>query len=89
MDKSKNPDEHYSFLIGSVKSYSDVSWEFGEFKLDFVVATLDTALGNIPVAMSRDVFDLSALSVDSVIAMKADIKVDLSNAEDFTSREPD
>ena len=31
----------------------------------------------------------SALSVDSVTAMKADIKSDLSNAEDFTYRDLD
>ena len=49
-----------------------------------VIAHVDTALGCIPVAMGRDVFDLSALDVGSIIGMNADVKVDLSSSDDFT-----
>ena len=82
--KTKKEDEHYSFVVGTVRSFSDVRWAFGDYELDFVIAHVDTALGCIPVAMGRDVFDLSALDVGSIIGMNADVKVDLSSSDDFT-----
>lgn len=82
--ENKKEDEHYSFVVGTVRSYSDVRWAFGDYELDFVIAHVDTALGCIPVAMGRDVFDLSALDVGSIIGMNADVKVDLSSSDDFT-----
>lgn len=82
--EDKKEDEHYSFVVGTVCSFSDVRWVFGDHTIDFVIAQVDTALGCIPVAMGRDVFDLSSLEVGSVIGMNADIKVDLSKPGDFT-----
>ncbi len=81
--KNKKEDEHYSFVVGTVCSFSDVRWDFGEYSLDFVIAQVDTALGCIPVAMGREVFDLSSLEVGSIIGMNADIKADLSKPGDF------
>ena len=83
--QNRKEDEHYSFLLGTVRSFSDVRWQFGENTLDFVLVYADTALGCIPVAMSRDVFDLSCLKAGSILAMNADIKADLSKPEDFFS----
>ena len=84
----KKPDDHYSMVVGRVRSFQDVRWEFGEYKLDFVIAKVDTALGRIPVAMGRSVFDLATLTEGSVIGMNADIKTDLSKPEDFTNTKP-
>lgn len=82
-DKADN--DHHSFLVGTVQSFSDVRWELDALKLDFIIANIDTALGEMPVAMSRDVFDLSELAVGTVIGMNAYIKADLSKPEAFTA----
>lgn len=77
-------DESYSFLIGRVKSYRDVQVSFGDVTWDFVLANVLTALGTVPVAMGREVFDLSMLSPGVIVAMNADVKADLSRPEDFS-----
>lgn len=83
LDTEKKSDESYSFVVGKVVSYQDVEIALGETVLSFVLAKVDTALGVIPVAMSRDVFELEKLEVGCIIAMNADIKADLAKDEDF------
>ena len=58
---------------------------FGKYILDFVLAQVRTAMGIVPVAMGRDVFDIEKLKPGMIIAMNADVKVDLSKPEDFKS----
>lgn len=70
--------EVFSFLVGTVKSVRDVSVDFGERTLAFAIVMLDSALGLLPTAMGRDVFDLSGLAPGKVIAMYADIKADFA-----------
>lgn len=82
--KEEKDDESYSFLLGRVKSYRDVRVSFGEATWDFVIANVLTALGTVPVAMGREVFDLSMLAPEAIVAMNADVKADLSKPEDFT-----
>ena len=79
----EDEDEHYSFLLGTVLSWREVSWKIGENALPFLIVWLDTALGVIPAAMSSEVFDLSQLKEGAIIAMSADIKADLSVQDDF------
>lgn len=83
MNKSEGQDDYYSFLVGKVASFRDVRWRLGEECLDFAIVWLETALGCIPAAMGREVFDLSGLDVGKIIAMNADIKADLARSEDF------
>lgn len=80
---TKKSDESYSFVVGKVVSIRDVEIAFGETVYPFVLATVDTAFGEIPVSMGRDVFDLEHLQVGCIIAMNADIKADLAKDEDF------
>lgn len=79
----KNSGESYSFMLGEVVSFRNVEVTFGENTCQFILADVDTALGVIPVGMSEDVFDLEKLKLGSVIAMNADIKVDLAQDKDF------
>jgi hypothetical protein len=81
---NKKDDESYSFLVGKVKSFRDVRIQFGEVSWDFVLAKVLTALGTVPVAMGREVFDLEKLVPEAIVAMNADVKADLSKPEDFT-----
>lgn len=79
----QNSDEHYSFLVGTVKSIREVQVSFGSKIVDFIIAMVHTALGTVPVAMSADVFDLSILSSGKIIAMQADVKADLADPAVF------
>ena len=65
---------HYTFMIGTVVSFRDVTWKLGELTLDFIIARAKTGAGVMPVVLSRDYFDLAKLKVGSVLAMNADIK---------------
>ena len=76
-------DGSYTFLLGRVIGFRDVCWCLGTIELNFIIARLDTALGVIPAAMSREVFDLSNLSENAIVAMNADIKADLADLKDF------
>ncbi len=76
-------DGSYTFLLGRIVGFRDVRWRLGTIELNFVIARLDTALGVIPAAMSRDVFDLSNLRENAIVAMNADIKADLASPKNF------
>ena len=78
-------DESYTFLLGKVISYRDVIWRLGTIELSFIITWLDTALGAIPAAMSRKVFDLSALREGVIIAMNSDIKADFYDPKVYKS----
>jgi len=80
-DLQRKKTESYSFLVGKVESYRDMKVIFGDVVLPFVFAKVDTALGVIPVAMGKEVFDLEDLKVGCIVAMKADIKADMLSWE--------
>lgn len=71
-----NTDEICSFIIGKVVSYKDITGIIGGIKVPFTIIKLKTAFGIVPVAASRDTFDLSNLSENKIIVMFADVKVD-------------
>ena len=75
----KEGDGCFSFLIGVVDSYEDVAVRFGPRTLEFAIVWLRTALGCIPVAAGREVFDLENLAAGKIIAMNADIKADFAD----------
>lgn len=70
--------ETYSVIIGTVVSVREVQITLGEVSLPFLLVQLDTALGVIPVAMSREVFDIEGIGPGMVVYMSADVKADLS-----------
>lgn len=83
----KNGDNNFSFLVGTVQSYRDVQICLGDVTWNFVLADVVTGLGCVPVAIGRDVFDLSQLAPGVVVGMNADVKADLSKPEDFFYQE--
>ena len=70
-------EEHFSYLIGTAKAIKDCSLQFGEIKLSVLIVDVNTALGIIPVIMSKKVFDLSEMSEGCIIEMYADIKASI------------
>ena len=78
-----NEKEHSSFLLGTVENFRDISISVGDLTYSFVLVQAKTALGIVPVAMGRDVFDLRKLRTGVIIGMRAYIKADLSKPEDW------
>lgn len=77
-NEDKDNDDHYSLIIGTVKSFRDVAFDFGENRFPFVLAQVDTAVGTVPVAMGRDVFDLSELKAGCTVVMNTVVKADVA-----------
>ena len=77
VEEGEDP-ETYSIMIGTVESVRDVQINLGDITIPFLLVQLDTALGVIPVAMNREVFDIEGIAPGKVIYMSADIKADLA-----------
>ena len=67
-----------NMLFGTVLSFRDVHVEIEEMILDFVLAEVRTTFGPVPVALSRDYFDLEGIHPGSALAMYAVICADLA-----------
>ena len=65
-----------SVIVGRVVSFSSVNAVIGEEEVPFTIIKVKTALGIIPVAASKDAFDLSNLKKDKLIVMIANVKAD-------------
>ncbi len=70
--------ETFSVIVGTVRSVRDVEVCFGKTRIPFVIAQIDSALGLLPTAMGRDVFDLDGLVPGAAVIMYADIKADFA-----------
>jgi len=67
-----------SFIIGQVKDYKDVEVDIANNIIKFKIIDLETAIGNMPVAVHGENFDLSKLKKYVFLGMIADVKADLS-----------
>ena len=70
--------EPCSFIIGQVKDYKDVEVDIANNIIKFKIIDLETGIGNMPVAVHGENFDLSKLKKDVLLGMVADVKADLS-----------
>ena len=68
----------YSLMVGIVRDVRDVSVKFGERTLPFAIVQLESALGLLPVAMGREVFELGKLAPGRAVMMNADVKADFA-----------
>lgn len=68
----------FSFMVGIVRDIQDVSVGFGERTLSFAIVQLESALGLLPTAMGRDVFELDKLALGKPVMMYADVKADFA-----------
>lgn len=65
-----------SIIIGRVVSFSSVNAIIGEELVPFTLIKVKTSIGIIPVAASKDVFNLSDLEEDKLIVVIANVKAD-------------
>lgn len=68
--------EIYSMIIGKVERFQEIRF-VADKNYEFLIVWIRSAVGILPVAMSREVFELDELEVGKTIAMNADIKADL------------
>lgn len=73
----------YTFAVGTVDSFRDVRIDFGETKLDFVLANVKTAMGVVPVAIGRENFDLRELEIGKLVAMNVYVEADVAAPGQF------
>lgn len=69
-------DETYTYFIGDVVSFKDASIDGPNGEISFMIVNVDCSMGVIPVAMSKECFDLEKLAVGKKIEIRADIKAD-------------
>lgn len=70
-------------LFGTVLSFRNVMVYISELTLDFVLATVRTTFGPVPVALSKDYFDIDGIHPGSAVAMYAYLSADLASPRDF------
>ena len=71
-------DSTSSFVAGIIKSYQDVRIRFGDISTDLYVIIIDSAVGELPVAVGKEVFDTDNIAVGKILGMFADIKADFA-----------
>lgn len=72
--------ETFSFIIGKIYDYKEVQLQMDEDRLSFILASVITGAGVMPVPMSKDVFNLQKLHGGAYVAMHADVKADFADA---------
>ena len=85
----KDPEEHYTFFLGTVESFEKGEIAFGDLVVDYTIAIVSSGLGRIPVIMNNECFDLSRIHKGCVLAIYADIKADLGCKEKWIDLEND
>lgn len=71
-------DGHHSFLLGTVRDLREVTLDCGASRLPLLLAWVDTALGPVPAALSREAFDLSRLRPGCLLALYTYVKADIA-----------
>ena len=68
----------YSTIVGIVTGMRDVRLAAGDLMLDFIIVDLATGLGPLPIAVSRNAFDLNGLKEGAWVIMNASVKAELA-----------
>ena len=71
-----NFDEPSSIIIGEIEYYRDVTLKIADIDIDFTIIYINTAIGILPVATSRENFKLDKLEKGNLLVMITDLKAD-------------
>ena len=71
-----NSEEPSSFINGTINDIKDVEVNIAGININFTIIDLKTAIGNIPVAVNKENFNLKNIGKDKIVCMVADIKAD-------------
>lgn len=67
-------DETFSFVIGKITKLQNCRIEMNNEICDFVIAQLDTAVGNLTTVINPERYDIEGIAEGKIICMGADIK---------------
>ncbi|MDD6358329.1 MAG: hypothetical protein PUG15_09630, partial [Bacteroidales bacterium] len=74
LDKDSDEDP-WTFIVGTIKNYTAVTIAFGDISYEAYVVHLETALGELPTLVGRELFDTTNIAAGKIVGMKACIKV--------------
>ncbi len=69
-----NSDETFSFVIGKITKLQNCSIKMNNEICDFIIAQLNTAVGNLTTVINTDIYDIEGIAEGKIIGMQADIK---------------
>ncbi|MBP3360906.1 MAG: hypothetical protein J6N52_08645 [Clostridia bacterium] len=69
-----NSDETFSFVIGKITKLQNCRIEMNNEFCDFIIAQLNTAVGNLTTVINPDRYDIEGIAKGKIIGMQADIK---------------
>ena len=72
--KANDDEAPWSFVVGVVEGFSEVTISFGENKHEAYIIYLKTAIGTLPTLAGKEMFDMQGLSKGKIIGMNAYIK---------------
>ena len=73
MTRSEEPS---SFINGTINDFEDIEVNIAGINITFTIIDLKTAIGNIPVAVNKENFDLRSIEKNKIVCMVADVKAD-------------
>ncbi len=76
-----NPEEICSMMIGKILSVKDTILNIADYQVPMTIITIKTSCGIVPVATSRERFDLSTISVGKYLCIVADVKADFAESK--------
>ena len=68
--------EPSSLIIGVIESYRDITTLFGNVEVSFTIINLKTGVGIIPVAVSKDIFNLTNIDNNRIVMMLCNLKAE-------------
>ncbi|MGN1083187.1 MAG: hypothetical protein ACI4SJ_06545 [Candidatus Avispirillum sp.] len=72
--KTNNDETPWSFVVGVVEAFSDITIAFGDKEHAAYIIYLNTAIGILPTLAGKEMFDTRKLSKGKIIGMNAYIK---------------
>lgn len=69
-------EEPCSLTNGTINDFRDVQVDIAGVVVNFTIIDLKTAIGNVPVAVNKENFDLRSIGKDKIACMVADVKAD-------------
>ena len=76
-------DEFHTYFFGKVSDIKEVVLDVCSEDIEFLIVTVLSGMGEMPVAMSKEVFDLEGLKVGCMLELKAYVKADFLSCEEW------
>ena len=72
--QKNDTEDPWSFVVGEIKNYQEISISFGSIKRDAYLVILHSALGELPTLVGKEIFDTSNIGIGKIVGMNACVK---------------